>query len=116
MFSPTTQLSGLLLRLFLSIVLSVLALVLAHKFLRLRGRRALIAFVTFIAGLFFALEFFYPTHLVEGKQKNFLTDYIEPATIVLSVIGAFTVGLAIYSLTQVPVSYTHLTLPTTPYV
>jgi hypothetical protein len=76
-------------------------LVLAHRLLRMPGRRALTAAVTFLAGLFFALEFFLPAHLVGGKQKNFLTDFITPATLVISVIGSFTVGLGVYSLTQV---------------
>ena len=68
--------------------------------LRTRGRRWLIAAVTFLGGLFFALEYFWPTHTVHGEQVNFLTDLIVPATTAFSIIGAFTVGLGVHSLMQ----------------
>jgi len=101
LFAPAANRSDLLLRLFASVVLSAVLLMLAHKFLRRRGRRVLIVAVTFLGGLLFTLEYFWPTHLVKGRQVNFLTDWIEPATIALSIIGAFTVGLGVHSLTQV---------------
>jgi len=42
---------------------------------------------------------FYPVH--GDPAKNFLTDWIQPVSNMLAVIGAFTVGLGIYSLCQV---------------
>jgi len=70
-----------------------------HRMLGPRGRRWLIAAVTFAGGLFYALEYFYP---VKGDpRQNFLTPWVEPVSNMLTVVGAFTVGLGIYSLTQV---------------
>lgn len=61
-----------------------------------RGRRALIVVVTFLAGLFFAVEFFLPVD--DKEQKNFLTDYIQPAQQMLQVVGALALGLGTYGL------------------
>jgi hypothetical protein len=101
LFAPTTNHAANAGRIAASIVLSAAVLVLAHRVLKTRGRRALIVAVTFLGGLFFALEYFWPTHDANGHQVNFLTPFIEPATIALSVIGAFTVGLGVQSLAQV---------------
>ncbi len=60
-----------------------------------RGRRALVVSFTFLAGLFFAAEFFMP---VNAEQKNFLTDSIQPAQNVLQIIGALALGLGTYGL------------------
>lgn len=72
-----------------------------------RGRRALIVTVTFLAGLFFAAEFFLP---VKGAgeilfpnpddDKNFLTDKIQPAQNILQIIGALALGLGTYGLVR----------------
>ncbi len=72
-----------------------------------RGRRALIVTVTFLAGLFFAAEFFLP---VKGAgeilfpnpddNKNFLTDTIQPAQNILQIIGALALGLGTYGLVR----------------
>jgi len=82
-----------------SIVVSAIFIFMLHTLLGPRGRRWLIAAVTFVAGLFFGLEYFYP--VAGDPAKNFLTDWIEPVSVMLSVVGAFTVGLGIYSLFQV---------------
>ncbi|GIV10366.1 MAG: hypothetical protein KatS3mg019_2457 [Fimbriimonadales bacterium] len=72
-----------------------------------RGRRAVVVSVTFLAGLFFAAEFFLP---VKGageilfphpdENKNFLTDALQPAQNVLQIIGALALGLGTYGLVR----------------
>ncbi len=99
LFQPAPSFSVLLLAIALALIFSFLLFYLLHRLLGPRGRRWLIAVVTFVGGLFFALEYFYPA---SGEpERNFLTDYIEPVSTMLAVIGAFTVGLGIYSLCQV---------------
>ncbi len=99
LFQPLPPDRPLLVYLLLPIALNVLLLYLLHRFLGSRGRRWLIAVVTFLAGLFFGLEYFYP---VKGEPpKNFLTDWIPHVSTMVAVIVAFTVGLGIYSLCQV---------------
>jgi hypothetical protein len=60
-----------------------------------RGRRALIALVTFMAGLVFAAEFFLP---VNKKGENFLSPAIEPAQNTLQIINAMALALGTYGL------------------
>lgn len=96
-FRPAATASALILYLAISIVLSIALLAALHRFLGPRGRRWLIALVTFVGGLFYGLEWFYPVR----AGKNFLTDWIEPVSGMLTVLGSFTVGLGIYSLCQV---------------
>lgn len=62
-----------------------------------RARRMLIALVTFIAGAFFALEFFTP---VNEKQENLFTPYVQPTQNALQVIGALALGLGTYGLVR----------------
>ena len=99
LFRPATTPGPLVLRIALALIFSFVLLYLLHRLLGARGRRWLIGVVTFLGGLFFALEYFYPA--TGEPEKNFLTDYIEPVSTMLAVIGAFTVGLGIYSLCQV---------------
>jgi uncharacterized membrane protein len=99
LFQPAPNRGVLLAAIVLAAIISVATLYALHRTLGPRGRRWLIAIVTFLAGLFFGLEFFWP---VKGDPaKNFLTDWIEPVSTMIAVIGAFTVGLGIYSLCQV---------------
>jgi hypothetical protein len=68
-----------------------------------RFRRYIILFATFIGGLFFALEFFWPVHemTIEGNadaKGNFLTPYVVPFANTLTVIAGFTVGLGLINL------------------
>lgn len=60
-----------------------------------RGRYALIAVFTFIAGLFFAAEFFLP---VNEEGKNILTDPFQKLQGSLQVITALSLGLGTYGL------------------
>ncbi|MCS6920077.1 MAG: hypothetical protein NZM28_09930 [Fimbriimonadales bacterium] len=72
-----------------------------------RGRRAIIVFVTFVAGLFFAAEFFLPVKgagevlfVNPDENKNFLSDAIQPAQNILQIIGALALGLGTYGLVR----------------
>ena len=60
-----------------------------------RARKPLISAVTFICGLFFALEFFWP---VGADGNNFLTPWIKPASDQTTILQAFALGLGVYSL------------------
>ena len=67
-------------------------------------RKPVLLGVTFIGGLFFALEFFLPVHpLVPGskQQGNFLTPLVEPFGNTTPVIIALAVGLGLVNLFQV---------------
>lgn len=72
----------------------------------LRLRRPLILTVTFLGGLFFALEFFWPVHPTPTATDpaavgNFLTPYIVPFGKISPVIQGFAVGLGVLNLFQV---------------
>ncbi len=73
----------------------VLGLIPVLQTLPPRGRYALIAVLTFIAGLFFAAEFFLPV----GKDgKNALTEPFQVMQGSLQVITALSLGLGTYGL------------------
>jgi len=70
-----------------------------------RGRRAIIVTVTFLAGLFFAAEFFLPVDWTaifpkDDPKRNFLTPAIQPAQNVLQIIGALALGLGTFGLVR----------------
>ncbi|MCX7924338.1 MAG: hypothetical protein N2554_00840, partial [Fimbriimonadales bacterium] len=70
-----------------------------------RGRRAIIVTVTFLAGLFFAAEFFLPIDWTllfpkDDPTRNFLTPAIQPAQNVLQIIGALALGLGTFGLVR----------------
>jgi hypothetical protein len=73
----------------------VFALIPVLQTLPPRARRALIALFTFIAGLFFAAEFFLP---VNDQGKNILTDPFKKLQGSLQVITALSLGLGTYGL------------------
>ncbi len=75
----------------------VLGLIPLLQVLPPRGRRALVVGITFLAGLFFAAEFFMP---VNEEQKNMLTPAIQPAQNLLQLIGALALGLGTYGLVR----------------
>lgn len=69
-------------------------------------RRYVIQGATFLGGLYWALEFFLPTHPMPTAQSpkavgNFLTPYVVPFGNVASIVAAFAVGLGIINLVQV---------------
>lgn len=80
--------------------------VLLLQFVPQRLRRPTITVITFLGGLFFALEFFWPTHPMPTPQNpkqvgNFLTPLVVPFGNFAPVILAFTVGLGVINLCQV---------------
>lgn len=71
-----------------------------------RLRRYAIQAATFLGGLYWALEFFWPTHSMPTPQNpktvgNFLTPYVVPAGNIASIVAAFAVGLGVINLVQV---------------
>jgi len=66
-----------------------------------RLRRPLIMAITFLAGLFYALEFFWPTHETGKGEENFLTPWTKPFSDMTTVLQAFALGLGVYSLASV---------------
>lgn len=67
-----------------------------------RARKALIAACTFLAGLFYALEFFWPVN--PKTQENFLTFAVPTVGNVINVLAAFTLGLGVFSLVRIHAS------------
>lgn len=61
-----------------------------------RQRKKLIVALTFLAGLFYSTEFFWPADPETGK--NFLTEYLTPVGTTTNVVYAFALGLGIYNL------------------
>lgn len=83
----------------------VLGLVPVLQTLPPRGRRAIIVLITFLAGLFFAAEFFLPVDWTavfpnDDPTRNFLTPAIQPAQNVLQIIGALALGLGTFGLVR----------------
>lgn len=83
----------------------VLGLVPVLQTLPPRGRRAIVVTVTFLAGLFFAAEFFLPVDWTavfpnDDPTRNFLTPAIQPAQNVLQIIGALALGLGTFGLVR----------------
>ena len=69
-------------------------------------RRPIILSVTFLGGLFFALEFFWPVHPMPTADDptatgNFLTPFIVPWSNVSPVISSFAVGMGVINLFQI---------------
>ena len=79
---------------FLALVISAV-LFFALSLVPNRARKPLISIVTFVSGLFFALEFFWP---VGDDGKNFLTAYVKPVAGMTNILQAFALGLGVYSL------------------
>lgn len=63
-----------------------------------RARKGIIAFFTFLGGLYFALEFFWPTN--SATNSNPLTPYQDVAANLTAVVGSFAIGLGVFSLMQ----------------
>lgn len=68
--------------------------------LKPRGRKSLIVVVTFLCGLFYTLEFFWPVKIVDGQEKNPLTDYTNVVSDINQIITAVALGVGIYSLSM----------------
>ncbi len=81
-----------------AVVFSILVVILLIN-LPARARKPLIAIVTFLAGLFYATEFFWP--IDKATNKNFLTDYLVSASKLGSLLAGMTLTLGILSLLRV---------------
>lgn len=81
----------------LALVVSALAFF-ALQVIPARFRKPLIVAITFLGGLFYAVEFFWP---VNAEGTNFLTPYLQPVSDVTNVVQAFALGLGLYTLVSV---------------
>lgn len=63
-----------------------------------RSRKVIIAVFTFLGGLYYAAEFFWPASKATGE--NFLTSYQPVVANIASVVGSFAIGLGVISLVQ----------------
>lgn len=64
-----------------------------------RARKALIAWVTFLSGLFYATEFFWPPN--PKTHENPLSFAVPGVGNISGVLAAFTIGLGVYSLIRI---------------
>lgn len=78
--------------------LFVLAILAALQAAPRRSRKGIIALFTFLGGLYYALEFFWPTR--KGTDANFLTPYQDLVASLATVVGSFAVGVGVISLLQ----------------
>jgi hypothetical protein len=67
----------------------------AMSLLPARYRKWLVVVVTFLAGAFYAAEFFWPP---SGPHGNPLSDYVQPLGEAVMVVGAFTLLLGVVNL------------------
>jgi len=93
----------------LAIALSVLVFVgimaLLHQ-LSPRGKKWITILFTFVAGLYFMTEYFWPVHHIKDPEGNsimgnFLTNSISPVSEYIQLILIWTIGLGIISLSIV---------------
>ena len=63
-----------------------------------RSRKTIIAIFTFLGGLYFAAEFFWPTSKV--TNSNPLTPYEPLVAGIAAVVGSFAIGLGVVALVQ----------------
>lgn len=81
--------------------LFVIAILAALQCAPKRSRKYIIAGFTFLGGLYYFLEFFWPTHKAGPMTgENFLTPYLGFVANVSTVIQTFAIGLGIISLMQ----------------
>jgi hypothetical protein len=80
------------------IVLAILAVL---QIAPRRSRKLIIAVFTFIGGIYYFLEFFWPTYKHgPNAGTNYFTQFEDTIANVASVLGAFAIGLGIISLLQ----------------
>lgn len=80
-------------------VLFVLAILAALQFAPRRSRKGIIALFTFLGGLYYSVEFFWPVK--KGTDGNFLTPFQDLVANLSNVVGAFAIGIGVISLLQV---------------
>lgn len=96
-FHPVRDVPMFIVAILLSIVVFVGVMYLLHRLPSL-AKKWLIIGITFVAGLFFLLEYFLPTHEVNGSQVNAINLIEEPVTDFVQIMIAWTIGLGIVSL------------------
>lgn len=90
-------------RIVLSVLLFVAVMAILHSFTP-QMKKWLTIVCTFVAGLFFVIEYFWPVHAMKamgGEPGNFLTPWQEPANDFIMYISVWTLGLGIISLSLV---------------
>lgn len=78
--------------------LFILGLLAALQFAPRRARKPIIALFTFLGGIYYAVEFFWP--VPKGKDGNFLTPYQDLVASLATVVGSFAIGVGVISLLQ----------------
>ncbi|MHB1459132.1 MAG: hypothetical protein ACYC0V_19670 [Armatimonadota bacterium] len=63
-----------------------------------RFRKHFIALVTFLAGLIYAVEYFWPAKT--GTDANFLTAFTEQVDVITTIVFSFALGLGVINLVQ----------------
>lgn len=63
-----------------------------------RFRKLFIALVTFLAGLIYSVEYFWPAN--PATDKNFLTGFTEQVDVITTVVFTFAMGLGVINLVQ----------------
>lgn len=102
-FTPIQHTPAFLLALFISLVLFVVVMTSLHQ-LSQTAKKWLTIICTFVAGLFFMLEFFIPGTTPDpttGGSQNFITPWIDPVSDFIMYTGAWTLGMGIISLSLV---------------
>ena len=104
MFEPVK--SGIWYLYILGSIVLVAILIGVLSLLPSKSRRLVVLSITFLGGLFYALEFFLPTRKMligddPNAEGNFLTEHIVPMANVLPAIAACAVGLGVINLFQV---------------
>ncbi len=74
------------------------AVLAALQFAPRQARKGMIAFVTFLGGLYYAAEFFLPAH--GSPSHNALTPYQDTVANVSAILISFAIGLGVISLLQ----------------
>lgn len=73
-----------------------------HKFFPPQAKKWLTIICTFVAGLYFLLEYLWPVHDIgDGRMGNWITPSVEPVSDFVQYVVVWTIGLGIISLTLV---------------
>lgn len=100
LFHPVTTTPMFILAIVLSTLFFVAMLTVMH-YLPPQAKKWLTIICTFVAGLYFALEYFLPVHkmvALSGEKGNLLTPTLEPVNNYIQFIFVWTIGLGIISL------------------
>ncbi len=99
-FAPVTSRSAFYLYALVATVLFFAVMAVLHR-LPPTGKKWLTIISTFVAGLFYSVEFFWPVHAIPGGEGNWLTPYVEPVSDFVQYVFLWTIGLGLISLAMV---------------